>query len=243
MNAIDARLRYRLRTLQNLGVVILSYIVLALMVAPFSFRWFVDIAGIGVFYFLFVYVLEQHVEGFQCPHCLKKIEAKTPWLCGVCGKANHDGLRFPFIHKCGNCNVEPKGYRCHHCSNLIFLSKDEQKTNYARCLNSPIEEAPTKAVETDADRRKTQKESVLHEIDMAELLSRLEAAKRRVELDRKRSPRERLEKNFEDNYTTNMGAREMAREKRAEADIKYKDDPEMRKAAHEAIDDWVRGQT
>lgn len=242
MNALHGRMQFRLRTAINIAVVVAVFIPLALVLALFPFAWIGDAILIVILYLVFAYVLEQRVIGIECPHCGKHIETNTPWICGFCQKTNDEGSEFPFVHRCKHCGAEPKAYQCHHreCRKLIFLSKDELETNYARCVNASIVEPQPSAEATDEEQWLREKKKMEHELMMTELSAKLDAAKRRAELDRKRSPRERLEKSFEDFHTGALGAREIAREKEKEIKVRYKDDPEMQKAALEAVEDWLR---
>src|SRR5688572_5049342 len=123
MNAQNARIRFRIRTLENLAIVAGIFSLLAIIVASFPFAWIIDLALIGILYFVFVYVLEQRVIGIDCPHCGKYLATNTPWICGFCKKLNENGDEYPFVHKCRSCGAEPRAYKCHHraCAKLIFL--------------------------------------------------------------------------------------------------------------------------
>lgn len=104
---------------------------------------------------LFFFYLDRRAFGIVCPHsdCKKYIETTTPWICGVCGQNNLRTDEFPFIGRCENekCRAEPKAYQCHHCSRLIFFTKDEQKFNFAKCVNVPAETPRPKPVKIDPD--------------------------------------------------------------------------------------------
>jgi len=96
--------------------------------------------------------------------------------------------------------------------------------------------------EDETERFEKQKRAIENELIITELSAKLNAAKQRVELEKKRSPKERLEKSFEDHHATTMGAREIAEAQKKEIKKKYRGDRKMQQAAAEAIDDWLRTQ-
>jgi len=242
MNAVHARIRFRLRTLENLAIVAVAFSAIAVTVSNSPLAWIIDFAAMGILYFVFVYALERRAIEIECPHCAKHIVTNIPWICGFCQKLNENGDEFPFVHKCKACGAEPRAYKCHHrgCSKLIFLGRDELEANFARCVNAPAVELETPAItETEAEKRSREMKDIEHETMLCELNAKLNAAKERAEMAKKKTPKERLEKSFESHHSTTMGAREIARAKRKEMEEKYKDDPEMLKDALDAIDDWL----
>lgn len=234
-----AKIRFKMLTVENLALIAAIYIPGAFLLSKYWFAWPAQIALMTVLYCVFVRLLEHRAIGLECPHCRKHISTNSPWICGVCQKLNLKPSQFPFLHQCEHCHVEPKAYMCHHriCGKLIFLSKDELETNYARCIKGGAADQGSKEM------REEEKETVEHNIVMAELTAKLNAAKQRQELDRKKTPKERLLSSFEDHQASSLGAEEIAREKRAEIMEKYKDDPELRERALFSINEWLKDQT
>lgn len=242
---IDAKLQFKLRTLQNVACCIAGFVAWAAFCSFLPFRWLLDLVGIAVAWYVLFFVLEKRPIGFRCPGCLKYISSNTPWVCGVCKRENRRPDDFPFVHHCEHCSAQPKAYKCHHtkadkseCDRIIFLSEDEQEQNYAYCLNTETQLPP----EDKRMQRNESKEALVHDIEMAELASKLDSIKQRAEFSKKKSPTEEIEESFEKHHSRFMGTREFARRQRAVNAGKFKDDPEMLKFADEAVDDWERSR-
>ncbi len=243
MIAINPKLEFKLRTLQNWIVCIIGFILWAILISPFPFRWIGDIAGIAVAYYVLFFVLDKRASLIACPHCKKQVATNTPWVCGVCGKNNLRVEDFPFTHRCEYCGIEPKSYQCHHpeCGGLIFFTEDNQQVNYARCLNPKEQVAP----QDKRVVRGEEKEERQHAIDLEELDAKLEMVRKLREMGKKKEKTldEEIQDDLEHTYTRFIGVEAHARKKKAEADEEYKDDPEMRQKAHDLIDAWVRQKT
>jgi hypothetical protein len=86
--------------------------------------------------------LDKMVLVIKCPNpeCGEFIEIDTPWLCGYKqDEVEHENVNtseYPFVRECEHCHKKPKAYQCHHCEKkeLIFLSVDHDKQNYAKRL-------------------------------------------------------------------------------------------------------------
>ncbi len=236
--ALNARLFFSFRTLINCAIVGAIFVPFTTFFLGVIGGWFATLALIGALYFFFFNVLQKQPVSIDCPHCHKNLITNTPWVCGECGKTNRDVDDFPFVHRCAHCSAEPKAYRCHHCSELIFLGSDQRKQNFAYSLdNRPPDQAP---VEDDGVKQRKAREALIHEIEMAELAFKLEEKKQQAEFTRKKTPVEEVEASFTKFYARAMGSQEYAERMRAEADEKYKDQPEQRSRAHETIDAWLR---
>lgn len=238
MTAINPKLEFKIRTLQNWAVCMGGFTLLVLLFAPFPFRWLIYLIGIAVTTYILFVVLEKRASLITCPNCGKQVATNTPWVCGVCGKSNLKVDDFPFTHRCEHCGIEPKAYRCHHpkCGELIFFSEDKQKENCARCL-SP--EAPAPPPKDKGVARKEELEDVLHEIDMT---------KRKAELDelqdaqknRKRTKKEQVEESFKSYRGTVMGARAFAREWKMLKTAELKDDPDLLQDELDTLKTWLK---
>jgi hypothetical protein len=239
---LNARLFFRLRTLINCAIIGVIFVPLAIFFFGVIGGWMATLFLIGALYFFFFYVLQKVPVEIDCPHCHENLVTNTPWVCGECRQTNRDIDAFPFVHQCGLCNAEAKAYRCHHCSELIFLSRDRRKQNFAYSLdNRPPEQTPPS--EDESLKQQKAREALLHEIEMADLAAKLEEKKQQLEFGKKKTPVEEIETSFTKYFARVMGSQEFAQRQRAEADEKFKDQPELQKRAHEAIDAWLRSRT
>lgn len=241
---LDAKTEFKVRSLKNWAACIAGFVLWALLMAPFPFRWLADAIGIAVAWYILFFVLEKRAVGLRCPGCLKYIASNTPWVCGFCKGENRKPDEFPFVHQCEKCSAQPKAYKCHHksgdkpCGRIIFLSEDEQEQNYAYCLNTEIPTPP----EDKKLQRNESKEALIHEIEMADLATKLDAIKQRADFGKKKTPGEEIQDSFEKHHARFMGTREFARRQRAVNAEKFKDDPEMLRFADEALEDWERSR-
>lgn len=213
------------------------FVAWALIFSQFPFAWIADIVAVGILFFIYFHLLENRVIGIRCPHCSKYIATNTPWVCGFCQKENRSVDLFPFVHRCEHCGAEPKAYRCHHriCGKVIFLTNDELEDNHATCRNS-LPSAPSSDPTAD---RKEAKEALSHEIEMADLASKLDHIKQRTALGKKKTPNEEIEESFIKHHARVMGSQEFARRQRAVFAEQFKDDPEMLKCANDSLEQWL----
>lgn len=239
MNAKNARLRFKLKPVENFALVVAVFIFISLFLRGLPFVWALNAITMVLLYFIYFYVLEHRAIGIDCTNCGKYLATNTPWVCGFCRKSNDNGNAFPFVHQCGHCGAEPRAYKCHHreCGKLVFLGADELEENFAHCLNASPEVKPVE--EDELVKREKEKRDMEHEIIMTELTRKLNAEKQRIDLEKKRTPKERLEKSFEEHHASTMGAREIAEEKRKAVKKLYKGNKQMQDAALEAIEDWL----
>jgi hypothetical protein len=94
------------------------------------------------------------------------------------------------------CGAEPKAYKCHHCDELVFLSEDKLKANYAYCLNL---NAPGPLAADSAAKRREEKEAAEHEILLAKLERDKEAVKSAGKKPKEKTADEKL-KELEDEF-------------------------------------------
>lgn len=240
MSTLPPKIHFSLRTLLNWLGCAAVFTVWAILVSPFRFWWIADAIAIAILYYVYFNILEKRAIGLRCPGCLKYIATNTPWVCGFCKAENRKPDEFPFVHQCEHCSAQPKAYKCHHrnCGRIIFLTEDEQEQNYAYCLNTETQRPP----EDTRAQRVESKEALAHELEMADLASKLDGFKQRADFSKKKSPKEEIEDSFEKHHARFMGTREFARKQRAANAEKFKDDPEMLKFANEALDDWERSR-
>jgi hypothetical protein len=246
MNALDARLLFRLRVAINFSIVLAFFIVGALLISLLPWPLIGDVILIAISYYLFFHVLNNRTIEIECGNCKKLVEIRTPWTCGFCKRNNNDTDEFPFVHRCVHCGAEPKAYQCHHkgCGKLIFLTKDELDANFAFCLGKPLtdEKIPieTEDEETGEKEREKEKRTLEHQIVIADLSAKLHAVKQKAEFVVKKAPGEKIEESFQNHHAETMAVHELSKKQRGINAEKYKDDPEMLKLANEALDDWVR---
>lgn len=238
---VDAKAELSKRSLKNWGLCILMFVVWAVLAAfflPSPVNLVADVVGIAVAYNFLFYFLERRHLLISCPKCKRKVATNTPWVCGVCKAENRNADEVPFINPCGTCGSTPKAYKCHHkarkrvCGNLIFLSADEQKHNYAYCLNteSVTEQASPQSI------RSEKKDKKLFDIEMAELKIRLNEIKQRAKARKAKSSKEHAEEAFSKGFDFWLSVEEEAKKQRDIVKEKFKDDEIMLQKALDLID-------
>ena len=176
---------------------------------------------------LFFFVLDKRAVKILCAHCQKPIMTNTPWVCGFCKAANKNVDDFPFIHRCQHCTAEPKAYKCHHCGELIFLTEDQLKANYAFCLGTDVEEIPPPP-EPDAielQQRKVQK--LKHQIILTRLNAELKKEKRIAESLKEKNPEEEAEERLKKHVAKGIAVDKAAHRLRLKYAEECKDDSEL----------------
>ena len=87
-NPLSARLRFRLRMITNILVVLVIFIPAAFILARFSEGsdiWVAYVVAIAAMFFLYFFILDKRAIGMQCNHCHKYIKTNTPWVGSVIG--------------------------------------------------------------------------------------------------------------------------------------------------------------
>lgn len=79
-------------------------------------------------------------------------------------------------------------------------------------------------------------------IEITALSAKLEKLKASAGFKEETSAREKLEKSFTEHDAHAMGARTIAKEKRTENAIRFKNDPEGLEEANESVQDWLDRQ-
>jgi hypothetical protein len=123
---------------------------------------------------------------------------------------------------------------------LVFLSEDQQKANYAYCLNSSSENPKPDERTVKQQLREEAKQDKNYDILMAELDAKLKEARSRLEEPKIKTPHEQKQDSFDKFYAGAMAVPEIARKKKAEKAIEYKDFPDLLADSNAAIDEWVR---
>jgi hypothetical protein len=188
--------------------------------------------------------LDKMVLVIKCPNpeCGKFVEIDTPWLCGFKEDgAAHENVNtgaYPFVKECECCHKRPKAYQCHHCEELIYLSKDEDKRNFAKRLGNiktkidPREEKVTKQIE------KIQDKSLEYEV--AKLDRKIKIEKSLPVKPEDKSLVDEIEAELEKDVAIHFTFEEAAARLHAKVDEKYKDNDFEKKRHHLAIDDAAK---
>jgi len=234
-NPRTAKLRFNFRLFNNCVFVGAITIIFLFIFARFDWYWIADLALMGALFYFYFFILQNRPIKLHCPHCEKIIRSNTPWVCGFCKESNRNANEYSFVDKCGHCKDEPKAYKCHHCGEMIYLSDDEDKINYAYALNSPVEipQLDERAIKRQAHEGK--KEDKINAIEAAELDLKLKQIKERKKGPKLKTPYEQKQELCEKDYVGIMGVVEYVRRKTIEVEKLYKNDPESLKKALEAI--------
>jgi hypothetical protein len=258
-NPLKGRSQFRTRTYVNLAVIaglfILAVTALSIWVSYLlPGRWLpllaVDALALGGAYYLHL-LWDKRPILLNCRHCGNIISSHTPWFCTDCKKPNHNTAEFPFVHQCEHCKAEPKAYKCHHptCKHMLFLSPDEDATNYAYRLNSPREVQPQEKRANEVLGKQQSKEDKEHAIEMARLEIIEAQLNERLEIiransgDKVKKPsleasRENLQQ-FVDGRTAIEQAARLQKAANVEA---CKGDKASLRRDNLVVDEWVRRQ-
>lgn len=240
---LTSRQRFKSRAIENFaalsGIFIVLVAVLSLFCSIFAPMFFAylgaDALALGTVYYLYV-LWEKRTIRIRCEGCRKIILTNTPWVCGFCNQPNRNANDYPFVHKCAHCGDEPKTYKCHHCNELVFLAEDQDKLNYAFCINSPAE-APE--ADKTAETLKKHKDTIQKKrgmIEIEELNGQLESVRNRIRAGKKKPAKEALRESVD----SIMEWEEAARELKAQIDEECKGNSDRRKRLHAAVDKQLR---
>jgi hypothetical protein len=242
---LTARSRFISRRPRNIGVIGGMFI---LCVSALSLFWSIllpgaflpmlacDVLALSGAYYLYVLWDKRPIR--LCCGCEEILLTTTPWVCGVCKRVNRNANEYPFVHRCehSDCGAEPKAYKCHHCNELIFLTEDEDKTNYAYCLNSPDElPKPDERAEKlkKIKEKKEEKEAVLDSLKVEEELRK---KRRALKVEKKKTAKEHLK----ESVSSRMELEQARDALKASFARKYKGSKLRRMNA--ALDDCVQRQ-
>jgi DNA-binding transcriptional MerR regulator len=167
MNATPqtARLLFRCRDGVNILIALGGFGLLLLLLRTVLDAGLATVISMGIMLIIFYALLNNKPVGFDCPHCKQYIESNHPWICGFKQCRNDNADAYPFVHRCEHCGAEPKAYQCHHCGKLIFLSKDELASNYARCTKPFKERSDLDITGLEQDLHKAGLELSIAEVD------------------------------------------------------------------------------
>ena len=227
-----------MRTLTNVGLVVGIFAVGALLVSPFEWAWFADLALIGVLYYVFFYVLQNRAVGIDCPHCHKYIATNTPWRCGFCHASNRRVNEFPFVHQCEHCQAEPKAYQCHHCKELIYLGDDRLDHSFATCLNAPAQDS----VQEEISKQERERRDLQHKLLKARLTAELNAVEKIANPPAEKSRKEVLEESLRKHQAITTEVERMVRRGKAANAEEFKDDPDELERQNAWLEQWANEQ-
>ena len=242
---MTSRARFKSRTSDNIAILVTAFVIVvflasgvtAIIFSSFLPMFGVDAIAIGAVYYFYILWNKRAIR-LRCRSCKKIVVSNTPWVCTVCGKSNLNTAEFPFVHECQHCGSEPKAYRCHNqqCRELIFLSEDEDQTNYAHRFNSPDDIPKPDGRANKRQAHQETKEDKENEIAIAELDEKLRKIKEQAKEPKIKTPGDRKQETCEQDYIGIMGVREYCRRKTIEVKELYKGDPEGLRDALEAIE-------
>ena len=121
---------------------------------------------------------------------------------------------------------------------MIFFSDDEDKTNYAHCLNSPAEIPKPDERAEKLKKNIERKEDKSEKIEIALLDERLRNIRKRLRDEKKKSAKESLQANVQGV----MELEEAARELKSEIAEKWKGDKAMLRRMNAAVDKCFQDQ-
>lgn len=235
-----ARLRLALRSFNNILLGIAVFGVLVFAFGYFDWAWIADFVAAVALVVIFTCVWEKRAIAIRCPGCGENVSTDTPWVCGHCKRQNVRTDEYPFLNRCqhADCGIRPKTYKCHHgnCQELIFLTLDKDKVNYAFRCDSP-KEVPESAKQRAArlQTHEETKEGKLQAIAIQELDVKLNGLKAQIDGPKIKTELEKKMAAADQLYDASMGIREYCRKKRAEAAEKFKDNPDLLRDANDAI--------
>lgn len=194
-----------------------------------------DALAIGFTYFL--YVLAEKVPiRIRCNGCKKVVLSNTPWI-GACTHQNKDSGIYSFLNRCGHegCGMEPKTYKCHHCGDLLYLTEDEDKSNVAVSLTIPPEPQILNERERTTQQHDDAKLKKEREIELKKLEAQIKEIETRLS-DPKIQTAYEKERDKMMAYLDKVARLHLDLNKfEANAELQYKDNPEMLKIIKEAV--------
>jgi hypothetical protein len=221
-----------------LGALFVALVFSWLFPGTFLLVLLIDAIGLGVAYYFYT-LSENEPIRFCCPKCTKIVLSNSPWFCAECEKPNRNANDFPFVFKCEHCGAEPKAYKCHHrengvdCGEMIFLSDDEDATNYAYRLNFSSE-----APEPDQHAEKMKKmgetkQEKLAKRDIALVDAQLKSIRKRMRAERQK--KKTAKEILEEGVGSDMELEDAEAELKALYAEKYKDNPQLLRRMNAAL--------
>jgi hypothetical protein len=198
-----------------------------------------DVAALVISYILYLLWHDRPIS-LQCANekCRKLILSNTPWVCGFCKQTNRNANQFPFVHQCAHCGDEAKTYRCHHCGEFIFLTKDEDKINYAYSLNAPAEKSSDDKYAENLKKLRANKEMKDARLSLAQVDAELLRLRKIVkpQMPKKKSAREILQAELESDVEWDIAEQEVL----AAIDQEHKDNPKLKRRLKIALASKIR---
>lgn len=188
------------------------------------------------------FVLDTRAIKILCNHCHKPIITNTPWVCGFCQENNNHTDNFPFIHRCEHCGAEPKAYKCHHCGELIFLTDDQLKANFASCIGTEVKAVPPPQAPDESELQQREMQNLKNQIILTQLHAELKKEKRIEESLKKKSPEEEAEERLGKHVAGDIAVFTAARRVRLKYNEEFKDDPELLKKINLSVDQFLEEQ-
>lgn len=245
-NPTTARSRFRSRSAVSLAAFIVLFLGVVVLVSWLSSMFYpsfilmlvADVFSLGVCFYLYSQWHDQPVK-LSCPECEAIVLSNTPWVCGFCTRTNRNANAFPFVHKCSHCGDEAKSYRCHHCGELIFLTEDHDKHNYAYSVNAPSEQPkPDAHVERLKELRES-KEVKVAELDVAQVEGELIRLQKLInpEMPKKKSAHEFLKAELEAEVEWDVAEHALL----AAIEKEHKNNPKLKRRLKKALKAKILG--
>ena len=117
------------------------------------------------------------------------------------------------------------------------MSDDEQEESFATSVAVIMPEKDLDEVLEKAQKRQVR--VIKHELDMTKLTAELNDAKRQIDLNTERGPREKLEKSYAAHYSKTSAAEDIAEREKAAASERWKGNSEKIAKEHARIQDWL----
>jgi len=186
-------------------------------------------AGVGIYSVRFVWNEGWPLKMF-CPSCGKYVSLAKAWRCGQCDAKNDKFHACSLLLPCVQCGQEARAYRCPHphCGTTIFFDLGKDASHVAVKWSSP---PPAETAEEARARLVDEREQRQHAIAVTRLDAELALEQQKLKAvaktdDKKKSPKELLEENFDSFRTMTLGAEDLAAREMKHAELEYKDDPE-----------------
>lgn len=177
-------------------------------------------------------------RGLFCPNCRKFIELDAIWRCAFCDQENEVN---PVLFRCEKCHKEPESCVCSHCGGVILLTSDGDSLRPAEIVIKKNEDESSE----DARAKKREdhlakKEQLECDIEITRLAAQLEELKASSIFKQQVSEREdALSKRFNQFEKHTMGVRMLAKKKRQEYEMAYKNDPDLLEQLNEGLDSFI----
>jgi hypothetical protein len=210
--------------------------------------WFLaQVVSISIVFCVYFFALRNRAIGIICQNsdCGKFIETNTPWICNHKGCLNENVDEYPFIHRCQYCGFYPKSYKCHHCQEFTYFTRDEQIAGYAESAlyRSNAESVKKRGLHADnvLDRREgiEKKQLDIEEGDLDVKLNKNKELLKTPELKlKKKTSDEELAEFLHGTSEDKIAAQKW----RAWVDKEFANDEEERMRMHLKIDEWLRNR-